>query len=45
VGGNARTRVLSASKPAPRARGVMIKDDAATAARKIADYLAEIKAI
>jgi electron transfer flavoprotein beta subunit len=45
VGGAARTKVLSVSKPAPRAKGVVIKDDAATAARKVADYLHEIKVI
>jgi electron transfer flavoprotein beta subunit len=41
----AHTRVLSASKPAPRPRGVTIKDDPDTSARKLADYLAEIKVI
>jgi electron transfer flavoprotein beta subunit len=43
--GGAHTKVLAASKPAPRAKGILIKDDADTAARKLADYLAEIKAI
>ncbi len=41
----AHTRVLSSSKPAPRAKGVTIKDDPDTSARKITDYLLEIKAI
>lgn len=41
----AHTRVLSWQAPPPRAKGVVIKDDPATAARKLADYLAEIKVI
>ncbi len=41
----AHTRILSSSTPPPRAKGVIIKDDPATAARKIADYLREINAI
>lgn len=43
--GGAHTKVLAASKPAPRAKGVVIKDDPDTAARKLADYLAEIKGL
>jgi electron transfer flavoprotein beta subunit len=46
VGGSgAHTRVLATARPAPRAKGVIIRDDPDTAARKLADYLAEIKAI
>ncbi len=41
----AHTKVLAVNKPAPRAKGVIIKDDADTAARKLADYLASIKVI
>lgn len=41
----AHTRVLAVHKPAPRAKGVIIKDDPQTAARKLADYLAGIKVI
>jgi len=41
----AHTIVMSATSPAPRARGIIIRDDPATAAAKLADYLAEIKAI
>lgn len=41
----AHTKVLAVNKPAPRAKGVIIKDDPDTAARKLADYLADIKVI
>lgn len=41
----AHTRILSSSTPPPRAKGIIIKDDPATAAHKIADYLEQIKAV
>lgn len=41
----AHTKVLAVRKPAPRAKGVVIKEDPDTAARKVADYLASVKAI
>ena len=43
--GGAHTKVLAASKPAPRTKGIIIKDDPDTAAHKLADYLADIKVI
>ncbi len=41
----AHTQVLGFSKPAAREKGVVIKEDPDTAAKRIADYLAEVKAI
>ena len=45
TGSGAHTRVLSTDRPPARAKGAVIRDDPATAARKIADYLEHIKVI
>jgi electron transfer flavoprotein beta subunit len=45
AGDRAHTRVISTSLPPARAKGTILRDDAPTAARKVADYLERIKII